>query len=102
MNLNPIKTLKNSLLVFVRYFYEEETMYIGNLIDQWIKSFVRFVLDTFYNGFMFWLFLMGLIIIFSVKVNLGPGYWHLLHIFLLGIIIYFLEKVYKTIRGNKK
>ena len=102
MQFNPTKTLKNSLLSFVRYFYDDKIGYIDNLIEQWIKSSVRFILDILLNGFMFWLVLIALISIFSVKVDLGPGYWHLLQIFQLGIIIVFFEKAYKFLRGEYK
>ena len=102
MQFNPAKTLKNSLLRFVRYFYDEKAMYIDDFIEQWIKSFVRFILDILLNGFMFWLALVALISIFSIKVSLGPGYWHFLQIFQLGLIICFAEKTYKFIRGGYK
>ncbi len=102
MPFNPTISLKNSLLRFVRYFYDERTMYIDDLIEKQFKSFVRFGLDIILNGFMFWLVLMALISIFSINVHLGPGLWHFLNIFQLGLVICFFEKIYKFIRREYK
>lgn len=97
---NPLKT---SLLKFIRYFYDENLRYADDAIEKWVKTCVILFGDILLNGFIFWLVLLSLISIFPITwINLGPGIWHLLNILQLGLILWFIEGIYKFIRGGYK
>ena len=85
---NPIKP---QLLKFIRYFYNDSLQYADQAIEKWFKAFV------------FWLVLLSLIYIFPISgINLGPGAWHLINILQLGLILWFIEGLYKYIMGGWK
>jgi len=97
---NPIKP---QLLKFIRYFYNDSLQYADQAIEKWFKAFVLFVIEIIGNGFVFWLVLLSLIYIFPISgINLGPGAWHLINILQLGLILWFIEGLYKYIMGGWK
>ncbi len=103
MAINPVKSLKNSILDFQRYFYDPDAQYTNRLLEKWLKGLVQLGIEIFINGFIFWLVLLSIISIFSIKfVILGPGAWHLLNILELGVIIWFFEEMFKFIMGGYK
>ena len=103
MYINPTRTLKNYLLRFIRYFYDPNATYVEKLLEKWFKFSVDLLIKIFINGFVFWLFLVSLTSVFTInKINLGPGWWHILTIVKLGIIQYFIENTYKYYRGGYK
>ncbi len=103
MSFNPIKGLKNLILRFNRYFYDENLKYVDDLIEKQVKSIVPLIFDILLNGFVFWLVLLSLSSILPINwISLGPGAWHLLNIIQLGLILWFFEELYKFIRGGYK
>lgn len=103
MYLNPVKSLKNSFLNFVRYFYNENFTYIDRLIENWVKKIIPFILTIFFTGFIWWLVLLSIVSLTPLSwPTLGPGAWHILNIFQLGLIVWIIEDRYKFIRGGYK
>lgn len=107
MYINPVKSLKNSFLGFVRYFYDPMLPYPENLFRKWTKVLVPFIITLFLTGLVFYLFLFGLIFIFpklSPYIFLGERFWQIpIIILFLGLIRWFGEDLYKFIkRGGKK
>lgn len=97
---NPIKPL---ILKFVRYFYDSHLDYADQALEKWFKSYVLFIVEILTNGMVLWLVLLSIISIFSVNgIHLGPGAWHLLNILQLGLILWFIEGLYKFIMGGWK
>ncbi len=105
MYLNPVKSLKNSFLNFVRYFYDETLTYPEIAIRKWIKAFVPFFITILLTGLVFYLTLSGLVFVFpkvSSFIFLGTTYWHIPVIVLyLGLIRWFGEDLYNFIRRKK-
>jgi len=102
MYLNPTKTLRNSFLNFVRYFYDENLTYPEALIKKKFKAFIPFIITIFLTGVVFYLFLYGIVFIFpksSAYIFLGTTFWHVPVIILfLGLIRWFSEDLYKFLR----
>lgn len=103
MPFNPIKSQKNILLRFIRYFYDENFQYVDKLIEKWIKSFIPFVITIALTGFVGWLFFISLTSLTPLSwPRLGPGVWNVLNIFQIGLILWCSEKTYRFIRGGYK
>ncbi len=103
MAINPVKSLKNSILDFQRYFYDPNAQYVDRLFKKWLKGLVQLGIEIFLNGFIFWVVLLSIVSIFSINfINLGPKAWHLLNILELGVIIWFFEEMFKFIMGGYK
>lgn len=103
MQFNPIKSSKNSLLNFIRYFYDENFQYIDKLFENQGKKLVRFVLTIALTGFVGWLFIVSLISLFPINwIKLGSESRIFLNIFQIGLIVWCSEKTYKYLRGGYK
>lgn len=97
---NPLKTL---ILKFIRYFYDPQLKYADDAIEKWVKSLTILFGDILVNGLALWLVLISISSIFQIQgINLGPGAWHLLNIIQLGLILWFIEKIYVFIRRGYK
>ncbi|MAF50781.1 MAG: hypothetical protein CMH64_01690 [Nanoarchaeota archaeon] len=97
---NPIKP---QILKFVRYFYDSNLNYADQAIEKWFKAYIVLFVEIATNGLVFWLVLLSLTSIFNIDgINLGPGAWHLLNILQLGLILWFIEGLYKYGRGGYK
>ena len=91
----------NVLLNFTRKYYDSNLDYTDKLVRQWKKSFVVFTIDVFANGFMGWLVALAFIALSGLKYPiLGPGAWHILNIFEIGLIFWFI-KGFKTLWRRK-
>ncbi len=100
MQLNPIKTINNWVLTFLRYFYDENFQYTNNLFKSWFNKLIPFILTIAFTGFVGWLFALSLISLFQVTwIKLDSG---ILNIFQIGLIIWCSEKTYEFIRRYKK
>ena len=99
---------KKLLFKFLKKFYNPDLMYIDTEIDGYLIKVVQFIIDILINGFIAYLFLLGLILIFGVTgIFLGSEYWHFVYIIpLLGIMLGFTAHWYKYFRykykGGKK
>ena len=106
MPINPINTLKNSILSFVREFYDPNAAYADKIIEKWNKSFVQLVVWIIFNGLALYLVLSGISFIFprtSSYIFIGNSYWQIpLLIIYSGIILWFAEGMYKFVRGGYK
>ena len=97
--------MKKLLLKFIRKFYNEDMTYVEPLVKKWKKQFMQFFMSIFFNGLLFWLFLMAIIRVFpdvSKIIQLGPGFSHILSIFYLGMILWFISKNYIWYRKDWK
>ena len=105
MNFNPTNTLKNSFLNFVRYFFDDKVQYTEHLTTKWIKAFVPWFFTLILTGFVFYLFISGLVFVFPKLSNYiftGTSYWHIpVIIFYLGLIRWYGEDLYNLMRGEK-
>ena len=105
MQFNPATTLKNQFLNFVRYFYDPKLTYADTLFEKWLKQLIPLIFDIILTGFVFYLFLSGLVLVFpklSSYIFLGTSYWHIPIIILyLGLIRWFGEDLYNFIRRKK-
>jgi len=106
MYINPTKTLRNSFLNFVRYFYDENLTYPETIIKKWVKVFIPFIITIFLTGLVFYLTLLGIAFIFPKTISyifLGTTYWQIpIVILYLGLIRWFFEDLYKFIWRGKK
>ena len=102
MTFNP----KIILVNFVRRYYNPKLDYAGTLIKDWNTSLVTFVIDVLYNGFVTYLALTGLLLIFPQTnqwIYLGDKFWHFPYIIiLLGILTWFVKGTYKWFRVDYK
>ncbi len=97
---NPIKPL---ILKFVRYFYDSKLAYADQAIEKWFKGYILFIVEIITNGFLLWLVLLSITTIFPTYwIHLGPGAWHLINILQLGLILWFIEKIYIFARRGYK
>ena len=93
--------MKNVLLNFTRKYYDPNLTYTDKLLEQWKKSAVVFVIDVFTNGLMGWLVALAFISLSGLSYpRLGPGAWHLLNIFEIGLIFWFIKGL-KTLWRRK-
>ena len=93
------------LLNFVRTYYNPNLNYTSELIKEWNKKIVKFIIAILFNGFFFWLVLIGLRTHFPFLrpyIFVGEGFWHLLSIPTLGLIVWYLENVYEWRLRAKK
>ena len=103
MYINPTKTLRNSFLNFVRYFYDETLTYPEIMIRKWVKVFIPFIITIFLTGFVGWLFLLSILSLTPITwIRFGSGAWHILHIFQIGLIVWCSEKLYNFFIGKLK
>ncbi|KKL21828.1 hypothetical protein LCGC14_2441540 [marine sediment metagenome] len=106
MPFNPTKTIKNSFIDFIRYFYDPNLQYLSHLRRKWVKSLIPKFLDVIFTGVWTYGFLFGIVWIFPKSSNyifLGTNYWQvLLIIFFLGLITWYFEDRYEYIRGGYK
>ena len=98
---NPIKNL---LLRFLRRFYFKDLKYVDQVTEQWVNSLVIWIIDLFANGFLTYMALMGIVIIFpSVNINLGNNLWQRFIILVLsGLIVWYIRETYKWFRVKYK
>ena len=95
--------IKPQILKFVRYFYDSNLMYADQAIEKWFKGFVLLVVEIITNGVIFWLVLLSMSVIFQIDgIRLGPGFFHLLNILQLGLILWFFEGLYGLIMDKLK
>jgi len=97
--------VKKLLLKFVRKFYNPDLQYIDALIEDWQKKSVQFIVWIVFNGIVFYLFLFGLILIIPLLSNyifLGSSYWIPIIVLFLGIMLWFVEELYKFFRKKYK
>lgn len=101
-----LNIVKNTILMFVRRFYQPEITYADKLIKQWVDSFVRIFVDVVINGFIGYLFLFGLLYLFpyfSNKIFLGDRFWHFpFAVILIGIVTWFMRETWVWVQKNKK
>lgn len=106
MHLNPKLTINSWVLNFVRYFYDDKLMYTEHLAKKWIKSLIPLIIDIVLAGFVFYLFLSGIVFVFpktSPYIFVGTTYWHIpIIIIYLGLIIWFFENRYEYLRRGYK
>ncbi len=103
MQFKPIQSSKNSLLNFIRYFYDENFQYVDILFKELTKRLVRIVLTIALTGFVGWLVIFSFISLVPITwIQLGSGGRIFLNIFQIGLVIWGFEKTYKFIRGRTK
>ena len=91
----------NVLLNFTRKYYDADLTYSNKLTEQWKKSTVLFIIDVLANGFMGWLVALAFIALSGLSYPiLGPGAWHILNIFEIGLIFWFIKGL-KTLWRRK-
>ena len=95
--------MKKLLLKFVRRFFNPDLAYTDALTKQWVDGLVRLIVDIIFYGFVGWLFILSILSIFPINwINIGPGAWHLLNIFQIGFILWFLKGTLNYLRRGKK
>ena len=97
--------LKKLLLNFTRRYYNTDLTYADKLLLEWEKKLMQFVVSVLFNGFFFWLFLMGLRTHFPFTrpyIFIGEGWWNLLAVPTLGLIIWYLTNAYEYRHKVKK
>ena len=98
--------LKNTILLFVRRFYQPELTYADKLIKKWVDDSVTLFMKIFIHGFVIYFALFGLTFIFPVlrtKIFLGDRFWHFpFAIILIGIVYWVLTEIYLWVQKNKK
>lgn len=86
--------LKNSLIKFIRYFYDPNAAYADKIIEKWLKALVRLFIDIFVNGFITYMFLVSLKILFPLEwIKTGTIFTFPLYIIWCGIVVYFIRQM---------
>ncbi len=95
--------MKKHLLKFVRKYYQTDLRYADDLLRKWEKVIVRAIIDVFLNGIVVWLVFLSILTMFPLKYPiLGPGAWHILNIFQLGLLSWFFRELWKFIWRKHK
>ena len=97
---------KNWLLTFIRTFYNPDLTYVDKVLDDFVKSLIRWVILIILNGFLTYLVISGLVFAvpyFSRVFFIGTTYWHVpVLIFYWGIISWFIQTAYQWFKLDYK
>ena len=98
---NAIKSL---LLRFLRRFYYKDLTYTNKVTEQWVNSLVVWIVDLLANGFLTYMALIGIVLIFpAVQINLGDKLWQRFIILVLsGLIVWYTRETYRWFRIKYK
>ena len=106
MAKNPLKVVDNLVLRFIRRFYQADIPYTSKLYEKWLNEAVQAIIWVMFNGFLFWLGLAGIGIIFPELGNhifIGTESWHIpIIIFDVGIVLYLIKGLYRFFRIDYK
>jgi len=90
--------MKKLLLKFLRRFYNPNLDYVETQIKKWQDQFVKFLVLIILNG-MFGL--LAIVSIVHLLKGVGPGFWYILNIFEIGIVLMFIKALIEKLRRRK-
>ena len=103
--LNFKKKFNNWLLNYIRENYDPKLDYTSTLYKRWRRECFDAFTDILFNGIVGWLFAISLLNFIPSLGNflrVGPGVFHLLSIFSIGISLWFIKGTYKWFRKDYK
>ena len=103
--LNFKRKFNNWLLNYVRENYDKNLDYVSTLYHKWWKSILEAFSFIVLNGTLWWAALLGLMnIIPSANriFRIGPGYFHILSILSIGMVLFVFKEIYVWLRKGYK